>query len=427
MEDFVYQEGRLYAESVPLAEIAERYGTPCFVYSTAAVNRQVGELRAALAGQDYRICYAVKANGNLSVLRHLVGLGCGFDIVSGGELARVVAAGGDVSESVFSGVGKASEEIRAALKAGIGAFHVESPSELERISGIAKEASMEAPVSLRINPAVDVETHPYIATGFDGSKFGIPMQEALDLYRRAARLEGIRVRGVACHIGSQLMDVDPLLSAARQLVGLVDQLREEGIELEYIDVGGGLGIRYKGEPGFPLESYAQGLREAIGDRPLTLIMEPGRYVIGNAGALLTRVEYVKSSGKNCFVVVDAAMTELMRPAMYGSWHAILPAHRVAGREPKECDIVGPVCESADCLGRARNLAVEEGELLAVLSCGAYAAAMGSTYNSRPLAAEVMVDGATHELVRSPGRVEDLFKSEIRHLASSKDGARESLG
>jgi len=411
MEGFEYQDNRLHAESVPLELIAEEHGTPCFVYSAAAMERQVEGLRTAFSGQSYRICYAVKANGNLAVLQYLARLGCAFDLVSGGELARVQAAGGDLSQSVFSGVGKTSEEIRQALDAGIGAFHVESPSELERISRIAQKEGKVAPVSLRINPAIEVNTHPHIATGFRGSKFGVPWDEALDTYRLANRLGGLEIRGVACHIGSQLVDAEPIVAAARQLVDLADRLREEGIDLEYVDVGGGLGICYHDEKPPALEPYAEGLREVIGDRPLSLVIEPGRYVMGNAGILLTRVEYIKHTAGGRFVVVDAAMTELMRPALYGAWHAIMPVTKMEGRERRNCDVVGPVCETTDCLGRSRRLSVEEGELLAVFSCGAYAASMGSSYNARPPVAEVMVDGDRHDLVRCRGEVDQLYAGE----------------
>ena len=419
MQDFIYQDNRLHAESVSLGLIAEEYGTPCFVYSTAAIRRQVEGLQAAFSGQSCRICYAVKANGNLAVLQHLAKLGCAFDLVSGGELARVQAAGGDLSQSVFSGVGKTPEEIRQALDAGIGAFHVESSSELERISRIAREQGRIAPVSLRINPAIEVDTHPHIATGFRGSKFGIPWEQVLDTYREASSLEGLRICGVACHIGSQLVDPEPIVAAARQLVDLADRLRTEGIELEYVDVGGGLGICYHDEKPPPLEPYAEGLREVIGDRSLSLVVEPGRYVVGNAGILLTRVEYIKQTVGGRFVVVDAAMTELMRPALYGAWHAIMPVTKAEGRERMNCDVVGPVCETADCLGRSRNLAVDEGDLLAVFSCGAYAASMGSTYNARPPVAEVMVEGDRHDLVRCRGEAEQLYAGES--LRASRQG------
>lgn len=411
MEGFIYQDGRLRAESVPLELIAEEHGTPCFVYSAAVMRRRVEELQAAFSEQSCRICYSVKANGNLAVLQHLAQLGCAFDLVSGGELARVKAAGGDVSNSVFSGVGKTSEEIRQALDAGIGAFHAESPSELRRISRIAREVGKVAPVSLRVNPAIEVDTHPHIATGARDSKFGIPWEEALEAYRMVNRLGGLEVRGVACHIGSQLVDVEPIVKAARQLVSLTDQLREEGIELEYVDVGGGLGICYQDEESPSLDPYAEGLREAIGDRPLSLIIEPGRYVMGNAGVLLTRVEYIKHNADGHFVVVDAAMTELMRPALYGAWHAILPVIKAEGRDRLNCDVVGPVCETGDYLGRSRCLAVEEGELLTVFSCGAYAASMGSSYNARPPVAEVMVDGDRYDLVRRRGTVDELYAGE----------------
>ena len=409
MEDFVYREGRLHAESVPMQEIAEAYGTPCYVYSATAMTRRVTELHAAFGTRPHRICYAVKANGNLAVLQRLAQLGCAFDIVSGGELARVQAAGGDLSQTVFSGVGKSEAEIRQALAAGIGAFHVESVSELKRIDRIAGEEGVTAPVSLRINPAVQVDTHPNIATGFRGSKFGIPVEEALDGYRLAAERDALRIRGVACHIGSQLVNAEPILEAVRQLVELADTLQDEGIALEYVDAGGGLGICYNNEHPPQAQAYVAGLQQAIGDRPLLLVIEPGRFVMGNAGILLTRVEYIKRTTGGCFAVVDGAMTELMRPALYGAWHAIVPERkRAAADEAITCDVVGPVCETTDCLGRARRLAVREGDLLAVFSAGAYAASMSSTYNARPPAAEIMVEGDQYDLIRQRGDVAQLY-------------------
>ena len=412
MEDFVYREGRLHAESVPVREIAEAYGTPCYVYSATVMTRRVKELHAAFGARPHRICYAVKANGNLSVLQRLAQMDCAFDIVSGGELARVRAAGGDLTRTVFSGVGKSEAEIRQALEANIGAFHVESISELKRINRIAGEEGVEAPVSLRINPAVQVDTHPNIATGFRGSKFGIPAEEALDGYRLAAELDALKVCGVACHIGSQMVNAEPILEAARQLVELADTLRDEGIALEYVDAGGGLGICYNDEHPPHAPAYVAGLQQVIGDRPLALVIEPGRFVMGNAGILLTRVEYIKRTAGGCFAVVDGAMTELMRPALYGAWHAIMPERqRTAEDETITCDVVGPVCETTDCLGRARRLAVQEGDLLAVFSAGAYAASMSSTYNARPPAPEIMVEGEQYDLIRQRGEAAQLYASD----------------
>ncbi len=411
MEDFTYRENRLYAEQVPLADIAKAYGTPCFVYSSSAIVRHVRELQEALEGQAHRICYAVKANSNLSILKRLAALGCAFDIVSGGELARVQAAGGDVSASVFSGVGKSEAEIRQALAAGIGAFHVESESELQRIDRIAGEEGVIAPISLRINPSVNVDTHPHIATGFRGSKFGIPMEDALNMYCWAAERPQLKLKGMACHVGSQLVDAQPIVEAVQQLVQLADELNEKGIVLEYIDAGGGLGICYNDEHPPQARAYVEGLQQVLAGRDLTLVIEPGRFVVGNAGILLTRVEYIKQTSGGCFVVVDGAMTELMRPALYGAWHAIMAERRLKDQEPMVCDVVGPVCETSDCLGRSRRLVTAEGELLAVFSAGAYAASMGSFYNARPAAPEVLVEGERALLIRERGEVEQLYAGE----------------
>ena len=412
MEDFAYRDRRLHAEAAPLEAIAAAHGTPCYVYSAGAVARRVRELRAALGERPHRICYAVKANGNLAVLQLLRTLGCGFDIVSGGELARVRAAGGDPGDAVFSGVGKSTAELRGALAAGIGAVHAESREELARIERLAAERDAVAPVALRVNPALaELDTHPHLATGGAGCKFGVPMAEAFAAARAAAAAPRLRLRGLACHVGSQLTDLAPLAAAARELVALADRLRDAGAALEYLDFGGGLGVRYRDEAPPPAAAWAGALGAALGDRPLTLLLEPGRFLVGNAGVLLTRVEYLKRTAGGCFAVVDAAMTELLRPALYDAWHAILPVRRDLGREPVRCDVVGPVCETADRLGRDRTLAVAAGDLLAVFSAGAYAAAMGSAYNSRPAAAEVLVEGERVELVRARGRAEDLYAGE----------------
>ncbi len=412
MEDFAYRGGRLHAEEAPLEAIAEAHGTPCYVYSAGAVARRARELQAALGERPHRICYAVKANGNLAVLQLVRTLGCGFDIVSGGELERVRAAGGDPADAVFSGVGKSAAELRQALAAGIGAVHAESREELDRIERLAAELDLAAPVALRVNPELaELGTHPHLATGGAGCKFGVPMAEAFETARAAAAAPRLRLRGLACHAGSQLTDLAPLAAAARELVALADRLRDAGVALEYLDFGGGLGVRHRDEAPPSAADWAGALFAALGDRPLTLLVEPGRFLVGNAGVLLTRVEYLKRAGGSCFAVVDAAMTELLRPALYGAWHAILPVRRDLGREPVRCDVVGPVCETADRLGRDRTLAVAAGDLLAVFSAGAYAASMGSAYNSRPAAAEVMVEGGRAELVRERGRTAALHAGE----------------
>ena len=412
MEDFVYRDRRLHAEEASLEAIAEAHGTPCYVYSAGAIARRARELQEAFGDRPHRICYAVKANGNLAVLQRMAALGCGFDIVSGGELARVRAAGGDPGAAVFSGVGKSAAELRQALAAGIAAVHAESREELARIEEIAAELDLAAPVALRVNPALAAPgTHPHIATGGAGCKFGVPMAEAFEIGRAAAAAPRLRLRGLACHVGSQLTELAPLAAAARELAALADRLRDAGVALEYLDFGGGLGIRYRDETPPSAADWAAALGDALGDRPLTLLVEPGRFLVGNAGVLLTRVEYLKRTAAGCFAVVDAAMTELLRPALYDAWHAILPVRRDLGREPVRCDVVGPVCETADRLGRDRTLAVAAGDLLAVFSAGAYAASMGSGYNSRPAAAEVMVEGGRVDLVRERGAAERLYAGE----------------
>jgi len=416
METFTYQGGQLHAESVPLEEIARTYGTPCYVYSKQAITYNVNDLKNAFGGHPYRICYAVKANGNLSILRHLKDLGCAFDIVSGGELERVRAAGGDLKKSVFSGVGKSEDEIRLALDANIGAFHVESLGELHRIDRITQETGQTAPVALRINPAIEVDTHPNIMTGARENKFGIPMEEVLQAYRVAAKMSGIRICGISCHIGSQLVDSRPIIEAVRQLAELSDRLSDEGIKLEYLDAGGGLGICYQREHPPKASEYVDGLWDALGQRSLTLLVEPGRFVVGNAGILLTQVEHIKRTDANRFAVVDASMTELMRPALYGAWHGILPVRKEQeGRQTCLYDVVGPVCETTDCLGRGRKLAIADGDHLAIFSTGAYASSLGCTYNARPLAAEIMVDGDQHRIIRPRGDLQQMFASELPAL------------
>ncbi len=410
MNAFAHREGVLHVESVSLEAIARDYGTPCYVYSRAAIENSFREFTRACASRDVLICYAMKANSNLAILNLFARLGAGFDIVSAGELARVIAAGGDPGKVVFSGVGKSEAEIRTALDAGILCFNVESESELDRLSQIAAAAKKMAPISLRVNPDVDAKTHPYISTGLKQNKFGIAHEEAPALYRKAARLPGIKVVGIDCHIGSQLTEIAPFLAALDRVLDLVDRLRRAGIRLEHIDLGGGVGIRYRNEEPPSLTEYANALFKRLGRRTLKVLFEPGRVLVGNAGVMLTRVEYLKQNAAKNFAIVDAAMNDLMRPALYSAWHDIEAVRPRAGK-PKKCDVVGPICETGDFLGRNRRLAVEAGDLLAIHSVGAYGMSMSSNYNSRPRAPEVLIDGDRVHLIRERERVEDLFAGE----------------
>ncbi len=410
MSVFARRDGTLHAESVALSAIATQYGTPCFVYSRAALEASYRAFDAALTGRDHLICYAMKANSNLAVLDVFARLGSGFDIVSGGELARALAAGADPGKIVFSGVGKSVSEIRGALETGILCFNVESAAELARVTRLAQEIKKRAPVSLRVNPDVDPKTHPYISTGLKENKFGVAYADALDLYRAAAASPDLDVVGLDFHIGSQLTDVEPLVDALDRVLELVDTLEREGIRLRHLDIGGGLGIRYRDEQPPAVADYLQAMLERLGNRPFQILLEPGRALVGNAGLLLTRVEYVKPGAHRNFAVVDAAMNDLMRPALYDAWHDILPVvHR--NIRPETYEIVGPVCESGDFIGRARDLAIAEGDLLAVMSAGAYGMSMSSNYNSRPRAAEVIVDGSTLHLVREREPPESLYAGE----------------
>lgn len=406
--------GDLCMEACRLADIAAEYGTPCFVYSEAALRDAYGRLDAALrsarGGRPYLICYAVKANSNLAVLATLARLGAGFDIVSGGELQRVLAAGGAASKVVFSGLGKTAPEMAYALEQGIKCFNVESESELERLNDVAGRLRVRAPVSLRVNPDVDAKTHPYISTGLRNNKFGIAFERARAVYQRAAALPHLDVCGVDCHIGSQLTDAAPLTEAMARIVSLADALGEAGIPIHHVCPGGGIGIVYRDEPTISLDGYARALQAALGDRPVELLLEPGRLLVGNAGVLLTRVEYVKPTPAKNFLIVDAAMNDLIRPALYQAHHEVVNCAAREG-EPLLVDVVGPVCESADVLASARSLAADEGDLLAVLSTGAYAFVMSSNYNSRPRAAEVMVSGGAARVVRKRETVEMLFAGE----------------
>jgi diaminopimelate decarboxylase len=409
---FSYRQGTLCAERVPLEEIAQRFGTPCYVYSRAAIEGAYREFAAAAAGRRVEICYSVKANSNLALLALLARLGAGFDIVSGGELARVIAAGGEPRRTLFSGVGKSAAEIELALARGIGCLNVESAPELERIDRIARRLGRRAPVALRVNPDIDAKTHPYISTGLRDNKFGIAYDEAERLYRRAAGMEGIELAGIGFHIGSLLLDAAPFVAAVERIVALVDRLEAAGIRLRHIDVGGGIGIAYKDEQPQPVSAFVGGALRALGNRPHTLIFDPGRSIVGNAGVLLTRVEYVKPGAARNFLVIDAAMNDLIRPPLYGAWHEVRTVNEPeSGALTNVYDVVGPVCESADFLAKERSLAAREGDLLAIMSAGAYGMAMSSNYNTRPRAAEVLVDGETAQLVRRRESVDELFALE----------------
>jgi diaminopimelate decarboxylase len=410
--DFAYHDGVLCAEQLPLEGIAERFGTPCYVYSRAAIEAAYSEFSRALAARDALICYSVKANSNLAVLSLMARLGAGFDIVSGGELARVLAAGGDARRTLFSGVGKSEREIEQALLAGVLCLNLESESELARVDAVARRLGTRAPVAFRVNPDVDPKTHPYISTGLRRNKFGVPYEEAERLYATASRLSTIEVRGIGCHVGSQLTDRAPFVAAVERLVALAARIEAAGVRLGHIDVGGGIGIRYRDENPQPIADFVAGAVAALRGRRETLIFDPGRSIVGNAGVLLTRVEYVKPGPAKNFLVVDAAMNDLLRPALYDAWHEIRPVRESrAGTSAEIYDVVGPVCESGDFLARERRLAAREGDLLAVMSAGAYGMSMSSNYNSRPRAAEVLVEGDQAHLVRSREMIENLFALE----------------
>jgi diaminopimelate decarboxylase len=407
---FAYRDGALNAEGVSLSDIAERFGTPCFVYSRAALESAYRAFDSAFAGHPHLVCYAMKANSNLGVLNIFARLGSGFDIVSGGELARALAAGGDPAKIVFSGVGKSTTEMARALAANILCFNVESSSELDRLDSVAATVGKRAPVSFRVNPNVDPKTHPYISTGLKDNKFGIAFEDALPLYRHAAGLSNVEVRGIDMHIGSQITELGPHLEAAQKAFALVDQLATEGIALTHVDLGGGLGIRYRDEPTIDPAEYAAAISRLVGTRRLRLLFEPGRFLVGNAGVLITRVSYLKPGETRNFAIVDAAMNDLLRPALYDAWHDVRPVRPREGAM-RRWQIVGPVCESADFLAHDRDLALVEDDLLAIDSAGAYAMSMSSNYNSRTRAAEVIVDGTDVHLVRHRETIDELFAHE----------------
>lgn len=410
-EYFRYHHNQLYAEQIPLSEISEKFGTPCYVYSHAALTHSYRQFEHALREHEHLICFAVKANPNLAILNLFARLGAGFDIVSGGELQRILAAGGEASKVVFSGVGKTAAEMRLAIQAGILCFNVESEAELLRLNEVAGEMNRIAPVSLRVNPDVDAKTHPYISTGLKKNKFGVAYTEALDLYRKTSELNNLRIVGMDCHIGSQLTELSPFIAATEKMLILADALANHGITLEHIDLGGGLGIRYLDEVPPVISDYVQALLRVLQGRSEKIILEPGRILVGNAGVLLTQVEYIKHGAEKNFAIVDAAMNDLMRPALYDAFHAIQPVTLESGKSVEQYEVVGPVCETGDFIGRARDLAISQGDLLAVMSAGAYGMSMSSNYNTRPRAAEVMVSGKIMQLIRERETVPQLFSGE----------------
>ncbi|MFK7828238.1 MAG: diaminopimelate decarboxylase [Congregibacter sp.] len=409
---FHRQEGELFAEQVSCADIAERFGTPCYVYSRQAMEQALDEYQHGLEGCEHLVCYAVKANSNLAVLDTLARRGAGFDIVSVGELERVIAAGGDPGKVVFSGVVKQAAELRRALQLGIRCFNIESAAELEVLQSVASELAVLAPVSVRVNPDVDAKTHPYISTGLRENKFGVDTDTAMALLRRGQSLANIDIVGLDCHIGSQLTDMTPLLDALSQLLHMVDSLAAEGIHVHHLDLGGGIGVRYRDENPPSVAEYLAAVRNAVGDRDLCLVFEPGRSIVANAGVLLTKVHYLKQTDAHGFALVDAAMNDFIRPALYQAWVDI-QAVRPNGEDSKLWNIVGPVCETADFLGKDRELALASDSLLAVHGAGAYGFVMSSNYNTRPRAAEIMVDGSNVHLVRERESVQDLFRGEHR--------------
>lgn len=410
MEAFNVRGGQLFAEEVALSAVAERFGTPTYVYSRAHIEQQYRSYTDSLQGLPHLVCFAVKANSNLAVLNVLARLGSGFDIVSRGELERVIAAGGDPAKVVFSGVGKTRDDMRRALEVGVHCFNVESTVELERLQEVAAELGVKAPVSLRVNPDVDAQTHPYISTGLKENKFGVDIDDAEAIYARAAELPNLEVKGVDCHIGSQLTQLEPFLDALDRLLALIDRLAARGIVIQHLDLGGGLGVRYRDETPPPASDYIRAIRERLGNRQLTLVFEPGRYIVANAGLLLTRVEYLKHTTHKDFAIIDAAMNDLIRPALYQAWMDVTPVSLREG-EKRTYDLVGPICETGDFLAKGRELALAEGDLLAVRSAGAYGFVMSSNYNTRGRAAEVLVDGDKAFEVRRRETVQELYAGE----------------
>lgn len=411
MSNFNYQDGLLHAEGVSLAEIANQFGTPCYVYSRNEIESRWSAFDTALSSNTHLVCYAVKANSNLAVLNLLARLGSGFDTVSAGELQRVIKAGGDPAKVVFSGVGKKVDEMEFALQQNIKCFNVESANELLRLNAVASSMGVIAPVSLRVNPDVDAETHPYISTGLKDNKFGIAFESAKEVYQEAAAMENINVVGIDCHIGSQITNLSPFKDALVRVLVLIDELKDLGIELQHLDIGGGLGITYQDEtPPSPSE-YVDVITETMHGHDLEIIMEPGRSIVGNAGVLITEVQYLNATPYHNFAVVDAAMNDLIRPALYSGWHDIKRVEEATNAEEVNYDVVGPVCETGDFLGKDRLLRLEHGDLLAVCSAGAYGFTMASNYNSRPRVAEIMVDGEQIHEIRRRETVDELMNGE----------------
>ena len=411
MDHFNYRNGELYAEDVAVADIAERFGTPAYIYSRATLERHYRAYDEALKNRPHLVCYAVKANSNLAVLNVLARLGAGFDIVSAGELERVLRAGGDAGKVVFSGVGKQEWEMKRALEAGVRCFNVESDTELDRLNKVAGELGVKAPISLRVNPDVDAGTHPYISTGLKENKFGIDIAEAPAVYARAASLPNLDIHGVDCHIGSQLTSVSPFLDALGRVLSLIDTLAEQGIRIRHLDMGGGLGVTYNQEPPPQPADYVKALNERMGDRELELVLEPGRSIAANAGILVTRVEFLKCTEHRNFAIIDAAMNDLIRPALYSAWQAIIPVQPHQDSEERPWDLVGPVCETGDFLGKDRALRLKAGDLLAVRSAGAYGFVMASNYNTRNRPPELMVDGDQVHVVRRRETLDDQLAPE----------------
>ncbi|XOB93093.1 diaminopimelate decarboxylase [Pseudomonadota bacterium 24LQ007] len=411
MDHFNYRNGELYAEDVAVADIAERFGTPAYIYSRATLERHYRAYDEALKNRPHLVCYAVKANSNLAVLNVLARLGAGFDIVSAGELERVLRAGGDAGKVVFSGVGKQEWEMKRALEAGVRCFNVESDTELDRLNKVAGELGVKAPISLRVNPDVDAGTHPYISTGLKENKFGIDIAEAPAVYARAASLPNLDIHGVDCHIGSQLTSVSPFLDALGRVLSLIDTLAEQGIRIRHLDMGGGLGVTYNQETPPQPADYVKALNERLGDRELDLVLEPGRSIAANAGILVTRVEFLKCTEHRNFAIIDAAMNDLIRPALYSAWQAIIPVQPHQDSEERPWDLVGPVCETGDFLGKDRALRLKAGDLLAVRSAGAYGFVMASNYNTRNRPPELMVDGDQVHVVRRRETLDDQLAPE----------------
>ena len=411
MEHFSYKDNNLLVEDASVASIAEKYGTPCFIYSKAALEQNYHAYEKAFEDHSHLICYAVKANSNLAVLNILSKLGAGFDIVSGGELDRVIAAGGDPKKVTFSGLGKTTQEIYKALDAGIHCFNIESEAELLRINEIAVNNSQVAPISIRVNPDVNAETHPYISTGLKENKFGISMEKAIQLYLHATEMKGICIKGLDFHIGSQLTSIRPILDALDRILTLNEQLISRDVIIEHINIGGGLGVTYEDEiPPTPNELILA-VKEKLHGLDLKIVVEPGRSIAANAGILVTKVEYLKNHEEKNFAIIDGAMNDLIRPALYGAWQKIVPVKKAAGNESTAYDIVGPICESADALGKNRSLNINAGDLLAIKSAGAYGFVMSSNYNTRPRAPEIMINGSEVHLIRERETVSDLFQNE----------------